>query len=573
MYERYFGLNEKPFSITPDPRYLYLTKRHAEALAHLLYGVTESGGFVQLTGEVGTGKTTLVRSLLEKVPGHVEVALILNPRLSPNEFLHAICDELGAEIPKQASPKEMVDALNRHLLGAHSRGSRVVLIVDEAQNLSAEVLEQVRLLTNLETAKQKLLQIILIGQTELRELLARNDLRQLAQRITGRYHLDPLHKDETMAYVRHRLQVAGCTTEVMRPSALAELHRISGGVPRSINVIGDRALLGAYTREQRVVNGALVREAASEVFGHKVRSRWTPLLNAAAMVAAGLVIAAGLWQTRELLPELDDRVTVPAQANASVQPAMDGPATPPTTQQAASEAITETPMINELADDTAIRGHIDREEPASFPAVQELLADHPDSFGTDAALSSLFTLWDARYQPGQDTGCNQARGQGLDCLFQRGSWRSLVTLNLPAVLSLSDDQGNGYQVVLASIGDQYAELVVEDQLTKVGLLDLSSYWDGEFLLIWRPLAVGAPDIVPGYRGAEIPVLRDALKRVDGQADSDADPELFDERLARRVREFQQKHRLEPDAIVGARTQIVLNLVSGMSSGPRLTGGQ
>ncbi|MDH3401951.1 MAG: peptidoglycan-binding protein, partial [Chromatiales bacterium] len=225
------------------------------------------------------------------------------------------------------------------------------------------------------------------------------------------------------------------------------------------------------------------------------------------------------------------------------------------------------------ATETAIRGHIDREEPANFPAVQELLAAHPDAFGTDAALSSLFTLWGARYQPGQDTGCNQVRGQGLDCLFQRGSWRSLVTLNLPAVLSLSDDQGNGYQVVLASIGDQYAELLVEDQLTKVGLLDLSSYWDGEFLLIWRPLAVGAPDIVPGYRGAEIPVLRDALERVDGQADSVADPELFDERLAQRVRDFQQKHRLEPDAIVGARTQIVLNLVSGTSSGPRLTGEQ
>jgi len=572
MYERYFGLNEKPFSITPDPRYLYLTKRHAEALAHLLYGVTESGGFVQLTGEVGTGKTTLVRSLLEKVPGHVEVALILNPRLSPNEFLHAICDELGAEIPEQASPKEMVDALNRHLLDAHGRGSRVVLIVDEAQNLSAEVLEQVRLLTNLETAKQKLLQIILIGQTELRELLARNDLRQLAQRITGRYHLDPLHKDESMAYVRHRLQVAGCTTEVMRPSALTELHRISGGVPRSINVIGDRALLGAYTREQRVVNGALVREAASEVFGHKVRSRWAPMFNAAAMVAAGLIIAAGLWQARDLLPGFDKQAVVPAQA--SVQPAMVEPVgRPPTPQQAISETTTETPSIEHGVDDTINRGHIDREDSLSFPTVQDLLAERSDSFGTDDALSSLFTLWDARYQPGQDTGCNQARGQGLDCLFQRGSWRSLVTLNVPAVLSLSDDQGSGYQVVLASIGDQYAELLIEGQRTRVSLLDLSSYWDGEFLLIWRPLSVGAPDIVPGYRGAEVPVLRDALGSIDGQVSEAADPELFDEPLAQRVRAFQKKHRLEPDAIVGARTQIVLNLVSGASSGPRLTGGQ
>ena len=572
MYERFFGLNEKPFSITPDPRYLYLTKRHAEALAHLLYGVTESGGFVQLTGEVGTGKTTLVRSLLEKVPGHVEVALILNPRLSPNEFLHAICDELGAEIPEQASPKEMVDALNRHLLDAHGRGSRVVLIVDEAQNLSAEVLEQVRLLTNLETAKQKLLQIILIGQTELRELLARNDLRQLAQRITGRYHLDPLHKDESMAYVRHRLQVAGCTSEVMRPSALSELHRISGGVPRSINVIGDRALLGAYTREQRVVNGALIREAASEVFGHKVRSRWTPLFNAAAMVAAGLIIAAGLWQARDLLPGSAHQAVVPAQA--SMPRAQEEPVTGiPGKQQPTGETLSDPAPVDEPPGESEIRGHIDRPEAPEFPAVRELLAGHPESFGTDDALASLFNLWSARFQPGQDTGCNQARGQGLDCLFQRGSWRSLVTLNLPAVLSLRDEQGSDYQVVLASIGDQYAELLIDDEPVKVSLLDLSSYWDGEFLLIWRPLSVGAPDIVPGYRGAEIPALREALGRVDGQAGSAADPELFDERLAQRVREFQQKHRLEPDAIVGARTQIVLNLVSGARSGPRLTGGQ
>lgn len=572
MYERYFGLNEKPFSITPDPRYLYLTKRHAEALAHLLYGVTESGGFVQLTGEVGTGKTTLVRSLLEKVPGHVEVALILNPRLSPNEFLHAICDELGAGIPEQASPKEMVDALNRHLLDAHGRGSRVVLIVDEAQNLSAEVLEQVRLLTNLETAKQKLLQIILIGQTELRELLARNDLRQLAQRITGRYHLDPLHKDESMAYVRHRLQVAGCTNEVMRPAALSELHRISGGVPRSINVIGDRALLGAYTREQRVVNGALVREAASEVFGHKIRSRWAPLLNAAAIAAAGLIIAAGLWQARDLMPTSDRQAVVPAQASVQRtrgEPVVDNP----TDQQATGETLPEPTPVDEPPVEIDNRGSIDRQDAPAVPAVRELLTAHPDSFGTDDALGSLFSLWDARFQPGQDTGCNQARGQGLDCLFQRGSWRSLVTLNLPAVLSLSDDQGSDYQVVLASIGDQYAELLIDEQLIRVSLLDLSSYWDGEFLLIWRPLSVGTPDIVPGYRGAEIPALREALGRVDGQAGDAADPELFDERLAQRVREFQQKHRLEPDAIVGARTQIVLNLVSGASSGPHLTGRQ
>ena len=193
MYTSFFGLNEKPFSITPDPRYLFLSERHAEALAHLLYGVTESGGFIQLTGEVGTGKTTVVRSLLEQMPKHTEFALVLNPRLTAHEFLVAICEELRLPLTpeERRSDKEIVDALNLRLLQAHAEGHRVVLIVDEAQNLSPEVLEQIRLLTNLETAKQKLLQIILIGQPELRELLARADMRQIAQRITGRFHLEP----------------------------------------------------------------------------------------------------------------------------------------------------------------------------------------------------------------------------------------------------------------------------------------------------------------------------------------------------------------------------------------------
>ncbi|MFO0336732.1 MAG: ExeA family protein, partial [Pseudomonadota bacterium] len=259
MYTRFFGLAEKPFAITPDPRYLYLSERHAEALAHLLYGIDDAGGFVQLTGEVGTGKTTMVRSLLAQVPAHADVALVLNPRVTPLEFLNLVLDELHVPVDDvRGSVKGLVDRLNAFLLDAHARGRRVVVIVDEAQQLATDVLEQVRLLTNLETETRKLLQIILVGQPELREVLARNDLRQLAQRITGRYHLDPLTRPETAAYVRHRLQVAGATTEIFTPPALAELHRLSSGIPRIVNVIADRALLGAYTAEQHRVTPALV---------------------------------------------------------------------------------------------------------------------------------------------------------------------------------------------------------------------------------------------------------------------------------------------------------------------------
>ena len=220
MYTSFFGLNEKPFTITPDPRYQFMSERHGEGLAHLVYGVTESGGFIQLTGEVGTGKTTLVRTLLGQIPSEVDIALILNPQLTAVEFLTTICEELGIEVPKQRfSAKALVDALNRHLLQAHSQGRRIILLIDEAQNLSEGVLEQLRLLTNLETARQKLLQIILIAQPELREKLARANMRQLAQRVTGRYHLEPLSSEETFKYIDHRLRVAGALTEIFDPSA------------------------------------------------------------------------------------------------------------------------------------------------------------------------------------------------------------------------------------------------------------------------------------------------------------------------------------------------------------------
>ena len=287
MYVSFFGLIEKPFSITPDPRYLYLSERHAEALAHLLYGINESGGFIQLTGEVGTGKTTVVRTLLSRLPQHADVAVILNPRVTPVEFLLTICEELGLGLDEanRSSVKEMVDALNRRLLAAHAEGRRVIVIVDEAQNLSAEVLEQVRLLTNLETATQKLLQIILIGQPELREILDRTDLRQLAQRITGRYHLNPLAKAETEQYVRHRLRVAGASGEIFTPAALAEVHRVSSGVPRVINVVCDRALLGAYTEDTKKVTPALVRRAAGEVYGRRFVPSWLGWLAAVAALA------------------------------------------------------------------------------------------------------------------------------------------------------------------------------------------------------------------------------------------------------------------------------------------------
>src|SRR5512139_3634668 len=383
MYTSFFGLQEKPFAITPDPRYLYLSERHAEALAHLLYGINEAGGFIQLTGEVGTGKTTVIRSLLEQLPGHADVALILNPRVTPAEFLLTICEELHIHVPEsgRGSTKTLMDLIGRQLLDTHARGRRVVLIVDEAQNLSTETLEQVRLLTNLETATTKLLQIILIGQPELRELLDRPELRQLAQRITGRYHLNPLSAEESAAYVKHRMRVAGATAEVFTPAALREVHRLSGGVPRIINVICDRALLGAFTQEDHRVGGALVRQAASEVYGRPVPAPWLKWGTAAAVAAAVALVAVGLvslWSARQA----DTTTVTPAAATPQV-PAEAAP--PPTAQSQAA-----TPAA-----------------PAPEVSLDQLLASHANDTTTEAALAKLFSLWGATYDAARGRGCEQ----------------------------------------------------------------------------------------------------------------------------------------------------------------------
>jgi general secretion pathway protein A len=313
MYKKYFGLTDVPFSIAPDPRYLYLSDQHREALAHLLYGVRCDGGFVLLTGEVGTGKTTVCRCFLEQLPDDCDVAYILNPRLTVRELLSTICDELGIKYPASAkSIKLFVDLINFFLLHSHAKGRKALLVIDEAQNLSVAVLEQIRLLTNLETYQRKLLQVILLGQPELKDLLARPNMRQLAQRIVARYHLGPLNKGEVAAYVDHRLSVAGMRSNVFPASTLAELHRLSGGIPRLINVLCDRALLGAYVQSREEVDRKLLIEAAKQVFGatnaRRRQSRVHGWLSPALAVLI-LVVIGGALLKLGLVPGLTLRST------------------------------------------------------------------------------------------------------------------------------------------------------------------------------------------------------------------------------------------------------------------------
>ncbi|HKE45832.1 MAG TPA: AAA family ATPase [Steroidobacteraceae bacterium] len=536
MYTAFFGLGEKPFAITPDPRYLFLSERHAEALAHLLYGINESGGFIQLTGEVGTGKTTIVRSLLGQIPKDAEVALILNTRITPAEFLLTICEELRVTVAEgdRNSVKALVDALNRHLLEAHSQGRRVVVIVDEAQNLSIEVLEQVRLLTNLETATQKLLQIILIGQPELREVLQRVELRQLAQRITGRYHLSPLTRRETAGYIQHRLRVAGATGEVFTKGALAEVHRLSRGIPRIINVVSDRALLGAYTQEEHRITGKLVRRSVSEVYGRPVMPLWTRWAGAAAVVLTAGMLAVGGWQYF--------RTAGSSSVAANSAAAPPGSAQPATAKGAAAGA----PGVAAAAAAPAL------------PSITETLSAHSGETNLDAAFSKLFALWGASYRPGGTDACDQAVQQGLECVMQRGSWGQLRALNRPAILMLNDDAGIEHQLVLSQLDDQHAAVELGGKHEPVSIVEISKYWYGDYMLLWRPRVAGGKELSMGMRGDDVGWLRHSLEKVRGLEPSTDGADVYDERLARLVQDFQREHRLTIDGIAGMQTQIALD---------------
>ena len=531
MYLTFFGLNEKPFAITPDPRYLYLSERHAEALAHLLYGINEAGGFVQLTGEVGTGKTTIVRSLLAQTPKNAEIALILNPKMTPAEFLLTICEELGIGVPDSAlgSLKDLVDILSHYLLRAHAAGRRVVLVVDEAQNLSPEVLEQVRLLTNLETNTQKLLQIILIGQPELRELLARNELRQLAQRVTGRYHLNPLSREETAAYVRHRLRVAGATTDIFAPSALSEAFRLSEGVPRVINVISDRALLGAYTLDRHRVTSGLVRHAATEVFGRRFAPVWLPWAVTAGIAAVLTLATVALWRYQ---PWSSHAAAADAPVTQAAPAAAGTGMTPTSTLQAPAAAV-----------------------PAA-PHLAQLLTQYSAETDTDTAFSRLFALWGAKYQPGSTDPCTQASQQGLECVAERGSFGQLHLYNHPAILLLSDASGASHQVVLTKLGDDQASLELGGTHT-VPIGELTRYWLGDFVMLWHPANSPVKALSAGMRGADVRWLRESLQRLHGAAPDAHASDLFDAQLVAQVRDFQREHQLSVDGIAGVQTQIAL----------------
>ena len=549
MYLTHFGLAEWPFSNTPDPRFVYLSPRHEEALAHLLYGVRERGGFVQLTGEVGTGKTTTCRYLLSQLPEGVDVALIVNPMLTPEELLATVCDELGVVYPVEArTRKALVDLLYRHLLAVHARGRRTVLIIDEAQNLSVDALEQLRLLTNLETSTEKLLQIILIGQPELTALLGRKELRQVAQRVTARYHLRPCSERDTRAYVARRLQVAGQNLRLFEPGALHVVHRRSRGIPRLINVICDRALLGAFAEGKRVVSARTVRRAAREVAG-ETAGRFGRWLRAAAAVAAVATLPAlavsgamaGWWR----IPSLEEWRRAPLTARRPPGPPSALASVPPVVEPAASTAQGAAGAVP-----LAVPSLASVVRPA--PDLEALLAARPPN-DQASALAQVLARWGVTASPGDDP-CRAAVRAGLECHDGRGTWTVVRRLGVPLVIKLVTADGGRHYVAVTGFESDMVTLQIGERAETLPAAAVDRFWDGVFSVVWRPLPGLARVLTPGMQGPGVAWLRRALNEGDVVSRARG-PAVYDEALAAKVVAFQRREGLEADGIAGIETLV------------------
>jgi general secretion pathway protein A len=574
MYAQHFHFSELPFSIAPDPRYLYLSDPHREALAHLLYGIGAGGGFVLLTGEVGTGKTTLCRCLLEQLPEDVDLALIFNPRLSPRELLATICDELHIPYPEKGpSLKTLIDRLNHHLLDRHARGRRTIVLIDEAQNLRFDVLEQIRLLTNLETNRDKLLQIILVGQPELNDLLGRRNLRQLSQRVTARFHLLPLSQGETGAYIAHRLAVSGVRTPLFTRRAVRAIHRCAGGIPRLVNLLCDRALLGAYSRGEHKVGVAVVRKAAREALPPDRTRRFGPAAVALSSAAAILSIAALIyhgylphpaWLPEPHAPGKDLRAESTESARTAPPKPISGPVTTPaepvTATASDTSALTDVPADAPLATPQHHRAGPPTEPEGEFTRFVGEAA-----LTRNGAFTPLWPLWGVEPPDAEADVCRHAERHGLRCLAANANWFQWRGFNRPAILELLLPDGGKRYVALVGIDGQKVELASGDRRATFELADILPLWRGDGVLLWKPPSDYTKALKPGERSTAVRWLRQRLgnKAAAGKED------FFDDKLKSRLVAFQRERGLTPDGVAGPSTLIHLDGNAENPAAPRL----
>lgn len=574
VYPKYFGLKEPSFAIAPDPRYLFLSNQHREALAQLRYGVRASGGLVLLTGEVGTGKTMVCRAFLEQLPEQVDVALILNPVQSPIELLINICEEFGITLPAdKLSNKQLLDALNAYLLHAAEHGRQSLLMIDEAQNLSRQALESVRLLTNLETNQHKLLHIFLIGQPELRQRLETHALRQLDQRITARFHLTPLNLEETGQYIRHRLAVAGVDRPLFTARALQRIHTYSGGVPRVINILCDRALLNACITRRPQVDPLIVATAAREVRGIPTQRRSLRTVPRLALTAFLVATLVGWEIQSRLTPE--QRVEIRAWI-AEITGIMGAPAPE---QRVEIEPIIEPPAVTP-AIDAEIGTDSDMPD-AALASESEAVA--PESLATPVpplaalalpeteALRLLLRRWGLEVKRlTTDDPCAQLRPFGLACATEQGQLQQVRFFNLPALLRVADHEGSARYVVLGVLSATEAGIDAPDGATvRIPLSTLAADWTGEYQLLWLLPPDGSTLIQPGAVGDAVRWLREQVAQVPGLTLAPSTTDRFDASLEQAVRAFQRSAGIRADGLVGPRTLIALMQVSGAEELPRL----
>lgn len=574
MYVDFFGLKQGPFSIAPDPRYLFMSERHREALAHLLYGLGGGGGFVLLTGEIGAGKTTVCRCFLEQIPERCNVAYIFNPKLTVIELVRSVCDEFRVAYPQRepgtATVTDYLDPLNAFLLTTHAAGQNNVLIIDEAQNLSADVLEQLRLMTNLETSERKLLQIILIGQPELRGMLAQPGLQQLAQRVIARFHLDALSEAETAQYIRHRLAVAGRVGPIpFADDTLRRIHRLCAGVPRRINLLCDRALLGAYASGQAVVDRRIVHRAAREVFdaadaglANRAAPR-RPLLLAALLAGVVGMVAAYAGATRWLEGS--------AQRSRASPIAPAGSASTSAARLAASSVASSAVLTASAAGPVAFGAAPSATPPAASAA-------NAGPFDANAAFAmlprreadawrALAVRWKADLGHADGDPCPAAQAQLLPCYRTTTTLAVIRQLGRPGIVTLRDASDRPAYALLTGLGADAATLTSGDVTMTVPLSQLATIWRGEFATFWRAPGSYRVPLQPGSSGPVVEALAAQLATLSGDA-APAGRQGFDAALQARVSAFQRAQGLQPDGIVGPTTFMQLNRASGVDE-PRL----